>query len=244
MKRTIFLSIFALLVLITSSSIAAGAVDSLVVQQAALTGCKGTVIEGSITVAAYDSGGTLLNDVVPLSALVYANHSNGTISPIAWDFVAGQAYHFAIAAGSAPVTSVILQVAAASDTSVVTPSIMIGCDGTVSFGGSGTSAASDLRLNRFHCDLTAALYSTYRGIEVWEIQLDSSGLYRGVYTQDDAAKYAEAAPESNTVVAEIWPTTLEVLTTGELQIKIAPDAEGKSCTVIFDAIPPSFVYFR
>jgi hypothetical protein len=51
-------------------------------------------------------------------------------------------------------------------------------------------------------------------------------------------------PDVNTVVAEIWPTTLEVLTTGEFQIKIAPDAEGKTCAVILDAIPPTFVYFR
>ena len=244
MKRTIFLSVFALFLLIASSSLAAGAVDSLVVQQAGLTVCKGALIEGTITVAAYDSGGTLLNDGVPLSALVYANHSNGTVSPIAWDFVAGQAYHFAIAVGSAPVTSATLQVAAASDTSVTTPNITINCDGSVSFGGSGVSAAADLRLNPFHCDLTAALYSTYRGVEVWEIQPDSSGLYQGAYTPDDVAEFAESPPESNTVAAEIWPTTLEVLTTGELQIKIAPDAEGKSCAIILDAIPPTFVYFR
>lgn len=244
MKRTIFLSIFALFILITSSSLAAGAVKSLTVQQAGLTACNGPLIEGTITVAAYDSGGTLLNDAVPLSAWVYANHSNGTVSPIAWDFLAGQAYNFAITAGSAPVTSVTLQVAAASNTSVVTPSVTIGCDGTVSFGGSGAVSGGDLRLNRFHCDLTAALYSTYRGIEVWEIQPDSSGLYQGAYTQDDIAEFAESAPESNTVIAEIWPTTLELLTTGELQIKIAPDDEGKSCAVILDAIPPTFVYFR
>ena len=243
MKRTIFLPIFALFLLITSASLAAGAVDSLVVQQAGLTACSGTLIEGTITVAAYDPGGTLLNDGVPLSALVYANHSNGAISPIAWDFVAGQAYHFAITAGSAPVTSVTLQVAAASDTSVRTPTITINCDGSVSFGGSGVSTAADLRLNPFKCDLTAALYSTYRGIEVWEIQPDSSGLYQGAYTQDDIAEYDEA-PDVNTVVAEIWPTTMEVLTTGEIQIKIAPDAEGKSCAVILDAIPPTSVYFR
>jgi hypothetical protein len=247
MKRTIFLPIFALFILITSSSLAAGAVKSLTVQQAGLTACNGPLIEGTITVAAYDSGGTLLNDAVPLSALVYANHSNGTVSPIAWDFLAGQAYHFAITAGSAPVTSVTLQVAAASNTSVMTPTVTIGCDGSVSFGGSsgGSGVANgDARLNTFHCDLTAALYSTYRGIEVWEIQPDSSGLYQGSYTQDDIAEYAESAPESNTVVAEIWPTTLELLTTGELQIKIAPDAEGKSCAIILDAIPPTFVYFR
>lgn len=244
MKRTILLPVFALFLLIASSTLAAGPVDSLVVQQAGLKSCHGPLIEGTITVAAYDSGGVLINDVVPLSALVYANHSNGTVSPIGWDFVAGQAYHFAITAGSAPVTSVTLRVAAASNTGVMTPAVTIGCDGSVTFSGSGASTAADLRLNLFHCDLTAALYSTYRGIEVWEIQPDSSGLYQGAYTKDDIAAYAESAPESNTVVAEIWPTTLEVLTTGELQIKIAPDAEGKSCAVILDAIPPTFVYFQ
>jgi hypothetical protein len=243
MKRTIFLPIFALFLLIASSSFAAGTVDSLVVQQAGLTACKGPLIEGTITIAAYDAGGTLINDVAPLPGLVYASHSNGIVAPISWDFVAGQAYHFAITAGSAPVTSVTLQIAAASDTAVRTTSVMIGCNGSVSFGGSGTSAAADLRLNPFHCDLTAALYATYRGVEVWEIQPDSSGLYQGAYTQDDIAAVSEA-PEANTIVAEIWPTTLEVLTTGELQIKIAPDAEGKSCAVILDAIPPTFVYFR
>lgn len=244
MKRTIILPIIALFLLIAGSSLAANGVSSLAVQQAGLTACNGPLIEGTITVAAYDSGGALVNDAVPLSALVYANHSNGAVSPIAWNFLAGQAYHFAITAGSSPVTSVTLQVAAASNTSIVTPAVNIGCDGTVSIGGGDASGESDLRLNRFHCDLTAALYSTYRGIEVWEIQPDSSGLYQGAYTLDDAAEYAESAPESNTVVAEVWPTTLEVLTTGELQIKIAPDAEGKSCAVILDTIPPTSVYFR
>ena len=243
MKRTILLPIFALFLLIAGSSFAAGAVDSLVVQQAGLKACNGPLIEGTVTVAAFEAGGALLNDVVPLSGLVYANHSNGTVTPISWDFLAGQAYHFAITAGSALVTSVTLQIAAASDTSVRTPSVTISCDGSVSFGGAGASATGDLRLNPFHCDLTAALYSTYRGIEVWEIQPDSSGLYQGAYSLDDVAEFSET-PEVNTVVAEIWPTTLEMLTTGELQIKIAPDAEGKSCAVILDAIPPTFVYFR
>ena len=247
MKRTILPTIFALFILMAGSSFAAGPVNALVVQQAGLTACTGALIEGTITVAAYDSGGSLVNGAVPLSALVYATHSNGSVSPIAWDFLAGQAYHFAITAGSAPVTGIMLQVAAASNTAVVTPVVTIGCDGSVSFGGSSGGSGvpnADARLNTFHCDLTAALYSTYLGIEVWEIQPDSSGLFKGAYTQDDIAEYAEAAPESNTVVAEIWPTTLEVLTTGELQIKIAPDAEGKSCAVILDSIPPAFVYFR
>jgi hypothetical protein len=243
MKRTIFLPIFALFLLIASSSHAAGAVRSLAVQQAGLTACTGPLIEGTITVAAYDSGGVLINDGVPLSGLVYANHSNGVVAPIPWDFVAGEAYHFAITAGSATVTSVTLQIAAASNTSVRTPDVTIGCDGSVTFGGAGGSSSADLRLNPFQCDLTAALYSTYRGIEVWEIQPDSSGLYQGAYTQDDVAEMTET-PDVNTVVAEIWPTTLEVLTTGEFQIKIAPDAEGKTCAVILDAIPPTFVYFR
>lgn len=241
MKRTIFLPIFALLLLIASASAAAGAVSSLVIQQAGLILCKGPLIEGTITVAAYDSAGALLNDNVPLSALVYPHHSNGIVSPIPWDFVAGTPFHFAIIAGSAPVTGVTLQVAAVSNASVVTPSVTVSCDGSVSIGA---TSGSDLRLNPFHCDLTAALYSTYRGIEVWEIQPDSSGLYKGAYTREDFAEYAAAAPESNTVVAEISLTKLEVLTTGELQIKIGPDVEGKTCSVIFDAIPPTFVYFR
>ena len=60
-------------------------------------------------------------------------------------------------------------------------------------------------------------------------------------TQETGPIVALAAPAS---ASAAQPTALEVLTTGELQIKIAPDAEGKSCAVILDAIPPTFVYFR
>jgi hypothetical protein len=55
-------------------------------------------------------------------------------------------------------------------------------------------------------------------------------------------------PEENTLIATGTETTYwgEVnvyqLTTGELQVNVGPDAEGKVRVTIYDALPPTRIY--
>lgn len=237
MKRIAFIVAFFLLVGV-HSTFAAGTAATAKVQFAGLRECSGALITGSITIGVYDANGTLLNGTTPVSATVHATHSNGAVAPIPWDFVAGENYNFSFLVGSTPVVYATI-VVVIDGTEVSSPLITVYCDGRVFVGQGG-----DSRINRNHCDLMAALYSTARGIEVWMIEADSSGTYMGAFTTEDIAPFADAPPAVNTFVRTIWPASLEVLTTGELQIKIAPDAEGKSCTVVVDGIPVRSVYFR
>lgn len=238
MKRILTALILTVIALI-SVPVAAAPPVALVLTDVALTGCSGPLIEGRLRLLALDSQGVITNSSIGLPTTVYATHSNGSAGSVNWSFIAGDSYQFAFSIGSAPATSVSLSIVAFNG--ITAPTVTIGCDGSVTFA---SVAGPDNRLNLNHCDLTSALYSTSRGIEVWDIQADSTGLYQGAYTSADVAPFADAPTSVNTSIGAIGKTTAEVLTTGEIQIKIAPDAEGKSCTVILDGIPASSVYFN
>lgn len=237
MKRIIIAIILSLIYL--QSMAASAAPVSLVLTDVALTGCSGTLIEGRLRLLAYDAQGDLDNAAVGLATTVSAVHSNGAAPTVNWNFVASESYQFAYSVAGPAVTSVSLSIVTSAG--LRAPTVTISCDGTVDFAPVGVS---DSRINPSNCDLTSALYSTSAGIEVWDIQADSTGLYQGAYTAADIAAYADAPPSENTFIGAIGKTTAEILTTGEVQIKIAPDAEGKSCAVILDGIPASSVYFR
>ncbi|MBK8139177.1 MAG: hypothetical protein IPK52_25720 [Chloroflexi bacterium] len=238
MKR-IIIAIILGLVSLQSMVVSAGAPVSLVLADVELTGCGGTLIEGRLRLLAYDAQGVLVNATVGLATTVSAIHSNGAAPAVNWSFIASDSYQFAYSVAGPAVTHVSLTIISAAG--LRAPTATINCDGSVSIAPVG---GTDSRINLNNCDLTSALYSTSAGIEVWDIQADSTGLYQGAYTADDIAAYADAPPSVNTFIGAIGKTTAEILTTGEVQIKIAPDAEGKSCTVILDGIPASSVYFN
>lgn len=243
MKRFAALISFALLLLASFTSMAAGAPSKFIVQSVSLTQCSGTLIEGQLQLAVVDAGGVILNGTTAAATTVYATHSNGAVGAVSWDFIAGQSYQFAFALGSADVTSVSMTVLL-NGTTISSPVIKVNCDGTTQIGTPGQGpAAGDARLNSFNCDLTSALYATGSGISVWDIGADSKGSYKGVYTLADVGDLADSAPETNTFIKSIGHTSLEVLTTGEYQIKIGPDETGKVCTMVADGLPPSSVYF-
>lgn len=239
MKRIVLLVCFIILSTLVMPVLAAPATITLV--DVSLTGCSGTIIEGELRVLIYDENGDLINGSSAVATTVHATHSNGPAAPLSWSFIASDAYQFAYSIGSAPVTNITLVITTSNGASSVP--VTVGCDGSVTYGG-GSDSGMDARLNPSQCDLTTALYATSRGIEVWEIQANSSGLYAGAYTKEDIAAFDDAPPAQNTMITKkLGSTTLEVLTTGEVQIKIAPDAEGKSCTIVLDGILPKRVYF-
>jgi hypothetical protein len=243
MKRLAVLMTFAMLLLASFTSMAAGAPSKFVVQSVSLTQCSGPLIEGQLQLAVVDSAGVILNGSIAAATTVYATHSNGPVGAVSWDFVAGQSYQFAFVVGSADVTGISMTVLL-NGTTISSPLIKVNCDGTTQVGSPVQGpAAGDARLNAFNCDLTSALYAVGSGISVWDIGADSKGTYKGVYTLADVGDLADAAPEVNTFVKSLGHTSLEVLTTGEYQIKIGPDETGKVCTMVADGLPPSSVYF-
>jgi hypothetical protein len=110
------------------------------------------------------------------------------------------------------------------------------------------AGGSDGRLNRFHGDLISVLYRGTVGgqpaIAVYGLDDESNGLLEGYFTLDDIAPYADSPPAENTAIRTIDQSTLYALTSGEFQINIGPDDEGKLYTVIFGGLPVAGVTFR
>ncbi len=85
------------------------------------------------------------------------------------------------------------------------------------------------------------------GVEWYGVELDGETGF--VVLSLTAGELEELEPgEENTLIAEGEQTTywgnvsLYLLTTGEIQINVGPDEEGKVRVTIYDAIPPTRVY--
>ena len=106
--------------------------------------------------------------------------------------------------------------------------------------------ASDGRLDTGVANLEVAIYPllTEPGLVFYGIDADGNGYPVFTITEDDVAGYETNPPAVNTLIKEsadgyyqLW-----VLTTGELQLNIGPDAEGKTRVIIFDDIRPDTIY--
>lgn len=82
------------------------------------------------------------------------------------------------------------------------------------------------------------------GINLYGINSDGDGYYVFSITEDDVAAYADNPPAVNTLIkqSDDGYFSLYVLTTGEFQINIGPDEEGKTYVIIFDGLSPNNVY--
>lgn len=117
---------------------------------------------------------------------------------------------------------------------------------------SGDNKAPDDRINWKHGDNTAILYPRKDAegkpvLQLYCMSPDGKGTLGDIITQDMFDK-APAKPAVNTKVHETnvcrVPVTFYVLTTGEYQVNIGPDIEGKTHEIIFTGLPPSKVYFK
>jgi hypothetical protein len=81
-------------------------------------------------------------------------------------------------------------------------------------------------------------------LHIYEINDESEGEFALAITLDDIAPYIDNPPAANTEIksSASGKVTLYVLTTGELQINIGPDADGNVHVVIFSGLPPTNVY--
>lgn len=216
--------------------------SALEITGAAFTRCQNGIIEGSFGVIAYDADGKVTNSVTPLATAILVYSSTGEFVGSSWDYVAGQSVAFAFAfADGFTYTDIAVEAGARSDT------WRFHCNGVIENLGGGLSGLSDGRLNYYHGDLINVLYrsnvDSQPAIAVYGLDEDSNGIRRGYFTLDDIAPYIDNPPAVNTAIRTIDESTLYALTSGEFQINIGPDDEGKLYTVIFDGLPVTSVYY-
>lgn len=141
--------------------------------------------------------------------------------------------------------------ATANGVTVTTPVIEIDCaTGTYTILSSGAAAQRppDDRLNWRAGDNDAAVYvrsddAGNPAIHIYCIEDDSKGQL-GLIVTEDALAGIDASPTVNELVAEssTCAVSFYVLTSGEYQINIGPDSEGKSTILIFEGLTAGNLY--
>lgn len=214
----------AILIFVVALAVPAAAAPPGVVQfdGVTVTSCSGTIMQGTLLLGATDTNG---NPLIGATLELRAGETtipfvfNATTMPFAIDVPA---------LASGPIT---MSVRVAGDPATESGTRIVGCSGEI------LPQASDDRINAGYGDLLAVLYnvetSTGPGIVVYVVDGTvgrSIGAYAGVLFTVDT-------PRQNTVMAELGPTMLIALSSGEFQINIGPDAEGKVYEVILDELP-------
>lgn len=120
-----------------------------------------------------------------------------------------------------------------------------------SCGGGGGGAPT---INNGPADMWATIFggTDDQGkpdVQIYCIDLAGNGYFGMQVTQADIANAVPTMPPaSNTLVKLtdkcLTPVSFYVLTTGEYQINIGPDAQGKTHVTIFTGFPPSNLHFQ
>jgi hypothetical protein len=80
-------------------------------------------------------------------------------------------------------------------------------------------------------------------LEIYDLINDGTeGNYLFTITQDDLAPFLAELPEENTLLRSEGHVSVYLLTTGEIQLNIGPDSEGKIHVRILDGIPVTYMY--
>lgn len=117
------------------------------------------------------------------------------------------------------------------------------CDSDVSVEVGDDPALSDGRLNPGFGDLTAVIYpwdgAGNPAIHIYGVNENSQGYILLALSEADLADLPKNPPE-NLLIAQIDnpPVAVYLLTTGEYQINIGPDAGGEVSEIIFTGLPP------
>ncbi len=61
-------------------------------------------------------------------------------------------------------------------------------------------------------------------------------------TQEDIAPYVDNPPPQNTLILSHSDIAFYVLDTGEFQVNLGPDADGRMWAIIIDGIPARLIY--
>lgn len=107
--------------------------------------------------------------------------------------------------------------------------------------GNFHSFVGDGRLNAY--DTLGAVYADKTGIFVYAIGADSRGTLSIYVTANDLDKLPEH-PDKNTLLVQSEDRKFAIykLTTGEYQVNVGPDKDGKVQEIIFTGLPPTNVY--
>lgn len=250
--RRLFLASFLVSTLLTfaliGSALAANGIASIYLEDIVFNGCQGTEISGSFRIIATDSGGVVVNDVTPADVTLQFSAPEGSPAPLNV-LVDSSTKPFLINFPATLTSYVTLVISQTSDAGVVSPTYQFNCSGSVCTVGTcgATTNDDDGRINRRMGDLIDALYvrtdsEGKPSLHVYSINDDSLGTYMGMFAYSDFAAYLSEAPAVNTKIKTVDKSTLYALATGEFQINIGPDAEGKITSLIFRGIPPRGLY--
>lgn len=236
---------------ISATGVTATGVASIEIPSISISGCSGSTIVGSVQVRALDAQGNILNQTTPETFDLYFN-SDGGAAKITFALNANPT-NFQVGFG-APITYGLLTVALASDPAITSSTYIMDCatlDTTIIILN---GVKTDGRVNYYMGDLVAVLYARAdtQGrpvLHVYDVQdagenADAKGVFIGLYSYDDFAPYLDEAPAQNVEIGSVGLTTLYALTSGEFQVNIGPDSEGKITSVIFTGLPPRGVYSR
>ena len=116
----------------------------------------------------------------------------------------------------------------------------------VSYEGSGSAhdgpEPPDNRINWRMGDDIAAIYrdaddAGNPALSIYEINADAEGELRFKVTMADLQPYLDNPPAHNTEIMSAGKVTLYALSSGEFQISLGPNAEGKIYDLIFTTLP-------
>lgn len=208
--------------------------------------CDNDIIEGTMVLTVLDSNGNIV-DVSGTSDLTITFFSlTSPSSAVANTFTVNASLltsvSFGVSLPGVDVGNVEVVVRLTADPSVQSPILRIDC-GTLSYDIIATQGSSDGRLNPNAGDLINVLYrgtdeAGNPAIDVYRVDGDK-GVYLGQFEYVLFEPYIGAPPAVNRRLAAIDKATLYALTSGEFQVNVGPDAEGKYGIVIFSGLPPT-----
>jgi hypothetical protein len=244
----VLLLLIAGVLLFTGFAAAAEVPSVLTITGVQVTNCSGPTMEGAFQVIATNDGGSMIS--APVQILVYFESNVGAVPGIPYTVSNTNDIPFAVSTPGGTVQYMRVYVAAVDNPSLRSDTWQLSCDGSsVNLGGGNLAAdGADDRLNRSQGDLLNVLYSrTDRdglpGVHVYRVIPPSQGSYEGGFSYQDFQPYLDNPPAENTLLASVAQSSLYALTSGEFQINIGPDIEGKTYVMIFSGLPPKNIRF-
>lgn len=237
------------------SSRAAADVYSLNITEVQFVQCGGSVIEGRIRVVATNTSGAVLNNSTPINGVEYYDSPNGSTTPQNASYLAGELRGFYISIPPAPLDYLDIYVASVDNPIVRSDTYRVYCNqtinnlgGAVTATGGTTGGGVDDRLNMGQGDLLNVLYARYDRnskpeIHVYSLNSLSQGVFQGTFPYVRFLPYLTKPPQRNVLIAKVGSSSLYALASGEFQINVGPDSEGKIYSVFFTGLPPKNIYY-
>jgi hypothetical protein len=227
----------------------------LVVLGIALVAVIGFASKGAAPVAAADACST--TSVTPVT-LTFTNNSGAPVNIYWSDLNCNEVQYFTSVANGATVTQASFVthpwiVRDASTGNALLCFVATGDQSVTINGGAfvNNCGGTDGRLNLGVCDNQVAVYQSQDtdgkpSLDVWGIdivtdannQTSTVGRYLFTIDQSDISDFQDTLPTENTRLESQNGVRAYILNSGEIQINSAPDAHGKECVLIFDALQP------